>query len=197
MPASLYEYKTVALPQTVQGKRRRGVSEADFVAEMLGELIHIEAVDGWEYMRSDILAAGSRGGMFMKEPKVTYYSVLVFRRAMEDVWPITQPDAGPQRADTGDAAIRARNAVSPQPQIKPRPHPAAAAAPKPTPPREAVIAPSPPPPPPPPAIDDPTSPLAQGGILSTGGQIRADGGAAAPAIVERPAPRPPLGSAQD
>jgi|GEM_PF-3864778 len=90
MSASSYEYKTVALPQVVQAKRRRGVSEADFVAETLGELIHLEAVDGWEYLRADTLAAGSRGGMFSKEAKVTHYSVLVFRRIQEEVWPLEQ-----------------------------------------------------------------------------------------------------------
>ena len=197
MTASTYEYKTVALPQTVQGRRRRGVSEADLVAETLGELIHLEAVDGWEYFRSDILAAGTRGGMFSKEPKVTYYSVLVFRRMQEGVWPAEEVE-------------RVEMASPPPPRpatIQPRPPVSTAPASEPTP--EAVpaaptrtVAPHPPvrqPEPVKPVTSDPTSPLAQGGLLTTGGQFRADsrGSAISPRPAPRTAPLPPLGSAQD
>lgn len=166
MSVSTYEYKTVALPQTVQAKRKRGMSEADHVAETLGELIHTEAVDGWEYMRSDILAAGSRGGMFSKEAKVTQYTVLIFRRVQEGAWP-TQ--ATPPRPASAPA--------------QPEPRPAAKPAPAPAPSRPAM-----------PLIDDPTSPLSRGDVLTTGGQFRANEPAA-----RQPgtAPRPPLGSAQD
>ena len=216
MSASSYEYKTVALPQVVQAKRRRGVSEADFVAETLGELIHLEAVDGWEYLRADTLAAGSRGGMFSKEAKVTHYSVLVFRRIQEEVWPLEQvtPVDAP-------SAVRPRPAVSQAPAAAPAAAaPAAAAAPvapkpapvtAPAPLAEQTPAPTPPPPaptpaPPPPApvrpmVGDPTSPLANGGMLSTGGTIdlgTSDSGILGKARpAPRVAPRPPLGSAQD
>ena len=167
MSASTYEYKTVALPQTVQGKRRRGVSEADLVAATFGEIIHLEAVDGWEYMRADVLAAGGRGGLFAKEPKVTHYSVLVFRRMLEGAWPV--PPA--------PAQAQAQTAPRPSPQSEP-------AAPSPPPPRVERR---------PPAIDDPTSPLSQGMVLTTGGQFHADGSSSPPGG----GPRPPLGSAQD
>lgn len=202
MSASTYEYKTVALPQIVQGKRKRGVSEADLVAETFGEVIHLEAIDGWEYMRADILAAGTRGGMFSKEPTVTQYSVLVFRRAMESAWPMHQAQP-PERDSRPPSPPRARPAPS-SPVIDASPPPPAAGPvrpkPAPVPPREPIAAPAPPPAPKPaatkPAIADPTSPLAQGMVLSTGGRFRADG---APAEEEdpKPAPRPPLGSARD
>lgn len=203
MSVSTYEYKTVALPQTVQGKRRRGISEADLVAETLGELIHLEAVDGWEYLRSDVLAAGARGGMFSKEMRVTYYSVLVFRRVLEGVWPTAQAmpaapprslaDSAPRPAVSTDPApnpvsVPPRPAPAPKTAPPPKTAPAPRAAPKPR--AEPVAA--------PPAIDDPTSPLAQGAILSTGGRIDAGaGGITAPTLAARPTPRPPLGSAQD
>lgn len=178
MSAPTYEYKTVALPQIVQGRRRRGVSEADFVAETMGELIHLEAVDGWEYMRADTLAAGARAGMFSKEPKITYYSVLVFRRMQEGVWPIE--DVSPARAPY-PAPAESAPAVAPRPPVTAA-RPPVERAPEPEPAR--------------PVINDPTSPLAQGMVLTTGGQFQA-GKAATPFPPPKTAPRPPLGSAQD
>ena len=256
MPASTYEYKTVALPQIVQGKRKRGISEADVVAETFGEVIHLEAVDGWEYMRADILSAGTRGGMFSKEPVVTHYSVLVFRRTLESAWPMHQNDgnrndghrkdgqrgAGNRndgyrsrsegngrdddrsdryRADERDEEVRPIPAPPPPPStrtsspsgsaasagsspsapVRPRPAPVA--------PRDPIVpaAPAASAPvrraPPPPPIADPTSPLAQGMVLSTGGQFRSEGSSttgskpAAPSSPGSATPRPPLGSAQD
>ncbi len=164
MSVSTYEYKTVALPQTVLAKRKRGMNEADLVAETLGELIHIEAVDGWEYMRSDVLAAGSRGGMFSKEAKITHYTVLIFRRMQEGAWP------------TEMALPRTPAEVRPEPTVAPKPAPAPA-------PSRPVM----------PLVNDPTSPLAQGDVLTTGGQFRANQTIGSSGL----APRPPLGSAQD
>ncbi len=166
MSTSAYEYKTVALPQTVEGKRRRGQSEADQVAMALGEIIHEEATDGWEYMRSDILAARGRAGMFSKEAPVNTYTVLVFRRMIEGVWPVEQ-----------------------QRSAAPAPAPAqATAAPTPPPPPAKPVAPARP------MVNDPTSPLAQGSFITTGGQFNTDD-----ATQSNPSPRPlpPLGSAQD
>jgi len=190
MSASTFEYKTVALPQTVQSKRRRGVSEADLVAETLGELIHVEAAEGWEYMRSDILAAGSGGGMFSKESKVTYYSVLIFRRVQEGVWPMEQAEMARGRPDSAPPSTPPRPPASSAPATERSPRPAEPA-PAPEPQPQPVAK---------PLIGDPTSPLAQGGLLSTGGQFRASGGGSSivkPRPAPRVAPRPPLGSAQD
>jgi len=194
MSGSTYDYKTVALPQTVQGKRKRGVSEADLVAATLGELIHLEAVDGWEYMRSDILAAGSRGGMFSKESKVTSYSVLVFRRVQEGVWPMGHEESVSVVPAPASAAVPTpapAPAAAPAPR-KPAPAPVSA----PPPPPSASAAPAPAPRTAAPLIGDPTSPLATGGLLTSGGQFRADSSGSV-ATSPRPAPRPPLGSAQD
>ena len=237
MPASTYEYKTVALPQIVQGKRKRGISEADVVAETFGEVIHLEAVDGWEYMRADILSAGTRGGMFSKEPVVTHYSVLVFRRTLESAWPMHRDEgrqndrhrdggnrnAGSRGDDDRNGGYRAdewEEEVRPIPAPPPasRPAPASDSAPAtgfpavPVRPRPAPVAPRDPIVPtaatspaapvrqsPPPAAD-PTSPLAQGMVLSTGGQFRSKESSpvgSRPASSGSGAPRPPLGSAQD
>jgi hypothetical protein len=193
MSESAYEYKTVALPQTVQGKRRRGQTEADQVAMALGETIHAEAVDGWEYMRSDILAAQSKAGMFSKEPAINYYTVMVFRRALEAVWapededvrPIAPPAGGPTPAQPQpqpQGQVQGQG-LAPPPR-KPLPHPDTrrAAAERPAEPKPA-----------PALVDDPTSPLANGGMLSTGGQFRSE----ASGWSRQPDTRPPLGSAQD
>ena len=171
MSESPYEYKTVALPQIVQGKRRRGMSEADLVAETLGEVIHLEAVEGWEYLRSDILAAGTRGGLFSREPRITHYTVLIFRRAQEGAWPVEHVGMPYTPAPTKEEAASPEPKPAPPPEPKPAPAPPAM-----------------------PMISDPTSPLARGDVLTTGGPVHAEEwrGEAG-----RAGPRPPLGSAQD
>lgn len=107
MSTSNYEYKTVALPRAVQARRKRNQNEADLVAEVLGETIYTEAVDGWEYMRSEVLTATGRAGMFSKSEQVTYYNVLIFRRVVSSVWPAdgakTQPAAAPEKPRTEPA----------------------------------------------------------------------------------------------
>jgi len=220
MSAPTYEYKTVAMPQTVQGKRKRGISEADLVAGTFGEVIHLEAVEGWEYMRADILAAGTRGGMFSKEPTVTYYSVLVFRRTMESAWPMheaqsrseaearARPRAQP-RPDPAPASARRApsspviDASPPAPSAPVRPKPAPVAQREPLAAPAQAAAPTPSRASPESGFGDPTSPLSRGMTLTTGGHFRTEGGSLSEAP-ERPSPStsgasplPPLGSAQD
>ncbi len=82
---SNYEYKTVALPRSVDKRRRRRQTEADLVAEQLGKTLNEEAVDGWEYVRAETLTTPGHRTL-MKQGVPAAYVVLIFRRARESVW---------------------------------------------------------------------------------------------------------------
>jgi len=75
-----FEYKTVGGP--VRGIRRRGAKTvADRVALAMEEIIAAEAVNGWDYMRTDLVAVEERSSLFARREQ-THCSVLVFRREM-------------------------------------------------------------------------------------------------------------------
>lgn len=74
----MYEYKVVGAPE--RAKRARGArTRTDRVARALQDLINQEAVDGWEYQRTDLLPVEERPGFFSR-PRETHRAVLVFRR---------------------------------------------------------------------------------------------------------------------
>jgi len=77
---SNFEYKTVALPRSVNKRRRRRQSEADLVAEQLGRVLNEEAVDGWEYVRAETLTTPGQRGL-LKQPNPAAYVVLIFKRS--------------------------------------------------------------------------------------------------------------------
>ena len=80
-----YEYKTVGAPE--KGKRRRGSrSRSDRVAAAFDEILAEEAVDGWEYMRTDLVPVTERNGLFGRAQEV-HRAVMVFRRELEPVRP--------------------------------------------------------------------------------------------------------------
>ena len=76
-----YEYKTVGAPE--KGKRKRGArSASDKVAVAFEEIIQREAVDGWEYHRTDLLPTYERPSMFGRMREM-HRAVMVFRRSLE------------------------------------------------------------------------------------------------------------------
>ena len=78
-----YEYKTVGAPET--GKRRKGARTAsDRAAVAFEEILKAEAVDGWEYLRTDILPLYERRGWFAVRHE-THRAVMVFRRPLKAV----------------------------------------------------------------------------------------------------------------
>lgn len=126
---SNFEYKTVALPRIVAKKRRRRQTEADLVAEQLGQTLNAEAVEGWEYVRAETLTTPGQRSL-LKQGIPAAYVVLIFKRAREVVWQ-RQEKPAPQRAETPAAQ------TAPIPQAAPAPHPtpmAPAPAAQPTPP---------------------------------------------------------------
>ncbi|MEM6662012.1 MAG: hypothetical protein AAF666_07520 [Pseudomonadota bacterium] len=75
-----YEYKCVGAPE--RAKRRRGAkSRSDRVAKAVEEVIAAEAVDGWEYQRTDLIPMEEKAG-FLSRPQEVHRAVLVFRRAL-------------------------------------------------------------------------------------------------------------------
>ena len=79
----MYEYKVVGAPE--RAKRARGArTRTDRVARTLQDLINSEAVDGWEYQRTDLIPVEERPGLFSRV-RETHRAVLVFRRAPDGV----------------------------------------------------------------------------------------------------------------
>ena len=76
-----FEYKTIGAPE--KGKRKRGLrSQSDRVAAAFDEILQDEAVDGWEYQRTDLLPVIERSGWFGKAHEV-HRAVMVFRRPLD------------------------------------------------------------------------------------------------------------------
>jgi hypothetical protein len=76
-----FEYKTVGAPE--KGKRQRGArSQSDRVAAAFDEVLQGEAVDGWEYLRTDLLPVTERLGWFARGHEV-HRAVMVFRRSLD------------------------------------------------------------------------------------------------------------------
>lgn len=125
-----YEYKTVGAPE--KGKRKRGARNAsERVAAAFEEILEREAVDGWEYQRTDLLPVNERNGWFSRVQE-THRAVMVFRRLLEDAaadpvaLPLSEPVSGPSGGQpTLFRPIREapplRTAPTPDPQPAPGP----------------------------------------------------------------------------
>lgn len=76
-----FEYKTVGAPE--KGKRQRGArTQSDRAAAAFDEVLQDEAVDGWEYLRTDLLPVTERSGWFSRSHEV-HRAVMVFRRSLD------------------------------------------------------------------------------------------------------------------
>ena len=74
----MYEYKCVGAPE--RARRKRGAkTRTDRVASAMQDLINAEAVDGWEYQRTDLVPIEERAG-FLSRPVEAHRAVLIFRR---------------------------------------------------------------------------------------------------------------------
>lgn len=73
------EYKAVAMPQLVAGRRRPGHSSAELIAEMVSEIINARAERGWNYAGSDRYRAMERKHWWSRSEEVIY-TVLLFER---------------------------------------------------------------------------------------------------------------------
>ncbi len=112
-----YEYKTVGAPE--KGKRKRGLrNQSDRVAAAFEEILLVEAVDGWEYQRTDLLPVMENAGWFKRGHEV-HRAVMVFRRPLDKAQP--------------DSDMILRRAPSVTPSAAPTPSPVTAKAPAPEP----------------------------------------------------------------
>lgn len=76
-----YEYKVVGAPE--KGRRRRGArTRSDRVAAAFEEVLRAEAVDGWEYLRTDLVPVEEKPG-FLRRREEVHRAVMVFRRPLE------------------------------------------------------------------------------------------------------------------
>lgn len=94
----MYEYKCVGAPE--KAKRSRGAkTRTDRVAHAMQELINREAVNGWEYLRTDLLPVEEKSGLFSRSSEA-HRAVLVFRRSVGearrpgDLRPLAEPEPG-------------------------------------------------------------------------------------------------------
>ena len=106
-----YEYKVVGAPE--KPKKRRGAKTgSDRVAAAFEEILSAEGVEGWEYLRTDMVPVTERPGWFSRSREVTR-AVMVFRRPLEAVWRRPGPE---ERARSAEAAAPRREpAVGPAP----------------------------------------------------------------------------------
>ena len=100
-----YEYKAVGAPE--KGKRKRGArSASDRVAAAFEDILAEEAVDGWEYQRTDLLPVNERAGLFSRSQE-THRAVMVFRRPLEDEAALRpEPSVSPASAPTPLRPVR-------------------------------------------------------------------------------------------
>ena len=73
-----FEYKCVGGPE--RPKRLRGTwSRSDRVALAMQDIINAEAVDGWEYLRTDLVPVEEKAS-FLGRTQEVHRAVLIFRR---------------------------------------------------------------------------------------------------------------------
>ncbi|HUS52738.1 MAG TPA: DUF4177 domain-containing protein [Thermohalobaculum sp.] len=102
-----FEYKTVGAPE--KGKRQRGArTHSDRVAVAFDEVLQEEAVDGWEYQRTDLLPVTERSGWLGRGHEV-HRAVMVFRRSL----------APEDRSDQGDLVLKGAGALRQAPLFAP------------------------------------------------------------------------------
>ncbi|MEO1494513.1 MAG: DUF4177 domain-containing protein [Pseudomonadota bacterium] len=87
------EYKCVGAPE--RPKRKRGLkTRSDRVAGAMQDIIEAEAVDGWEYLRTDLVPVEEKAGLFGR-PREVHRAVMVFHRghAKTEMQPAVVPAA--------------------------------------------------------------------------------------------------------
>lgn len=84
-----YEYKAVGAPEKC--RRRKGCKTgSDRAAAEMDEIIKAEAVNGWEYQRTDLFPVEEKSG-WLGRPREVHRAILVFRRLISDT-----PDRNPE-----------------------------------------------------------------------------------------------------
>jgi len=107
-----FEYKAIGAPE--KAKRKRGLrSQSDRVALAFEEILQTEAVDGWEYQRTDLLPVTERAGWFGRSHEV-HRAVMVFRRPLDRVAPVESEATLHRAPSVTPAPVRP---LAPEPQV--------------------------------------------------------------------------------
>ncbi|MHA1527456.1 MAG: hypothetical protein ACTSVG_00440 [Alphaproteobacteria bacterium] len=125
-----FEYKAVGAPEKA-GRKRGRRSRSDRVAVAFEEILKAEAVDGWEYQRTDLLPVTESAGWFKRGHEV-HRAVMVFRRPLDrarmesdatrrrapSVTPAAIPAATPAAAPTPERGSMLEPKVSDDPDLR-------------------------------------------------------------------------------
>jgi hypothetical protein len=107
-----FEYKAIGAPE--KAKRKRGLrSQSDRVALAFEEILQAEAVDGWEYLRTDLLPVTERAGWFGRGHEV-HRAVMVFRRLLDRVAPVESEATLRRAPSVTPAPVRP---IAPEPEV--------------------------------------------------------------------------------
>ncbi len=107
-----FEYKAIGAPE--KAKRKRGLrSQSDRVALAFEEILQAEAVDGWEYLRTDLLPVTERAGWFGRGHEV-HRAVMVFRRPLDRVAPVESEATLRRAPSVTPAPVRP---IAPEPEV--------------------------------------------------------------------------------
>ena len=108
-----YEYKVLTAPTKGVKAPGRKSTEARY-AHAVELLLNAEAADGWEYQRSDMLQSSERQGLTSSQ--TVYRTVMVFRRAVQDLAEEVIADSKAAAATADEAALEeARDAFDDAP----------------------------------------------------------------------------------
>lgn len=95
------EYKCVGAPE--RPKKKRGAkTRSDRVAAVMQDVINAEAVDGWEYVRTDLVPVEEKSGWFSRATEV-HRAVLIFKRGANVPVVPHQPRNQPMIAPAGSS----------------------------------------------------------------------------------------------
>lgn len=78
-----YEYKCIPAPARPKRRSRKARSPSERIALAMEQMIQEHAVDGWEYMRADLVQVLEKPGL-LSRPQEIHRTVLIFRRPDEE-----------------------------------------------------------------------------------------------------------------
>jgi hypothetical protein len=115
-----YEYRVIPAPRRL--KRIKGVSStAELFAATLTETINAEARGGWEYVRSESLAAEEPGG-WLRRGAVVEETMMIFRRPRRQAFPEPAPEQHDPEVQRTRPVVSAQRGPAPGPRRDPEPH---------------------------------------------------------------------------
>ena len=124
-----YEYKCIGAPERPR-RSRRAKTGSDRLARAMEKIMKDEAVNGWEYMRTDLVPVVEKGG-FLSRPQEVHRAVLVFRRSLEEQRNKRRSEGGGMFGEAISRRKPAQRRSQPEPVAEPEPEAIQADAPEP------------------------------------------------------------------